>query len=165
VFSQNIHRMLLALPNCGRRSHNYRMSSSISQRAETPGSILCAAGFCGDNTSDLLSQNGATIPGSPPHYVPVDPEICVDKNILVSSTCVSPSWSVRPILFLYYARLLGGTGRPKRPFNRSHGNEEFVRVILKLCKFMVKIKGFGAWSRASTTTPTDATSGVFLQLL
>src|ERR1035441_5723965 len=27
------------------------------------------------------AQNGATIPGSPPHHVPVDPEVRVDKNI------------------------------------------------------------------------------------
>src|ERR1022692_1424498 len=30
------------------------------------------------------AQNGATIPGSPPHHVPVDPEVRVDKNVTES---------------------------------------------------------------------------------
>src|ERR1035437_8779116 len=46
-----------------------------------PPTGLGASGFCREDARYLLTQNGATIPGSPPHHVPVNPEVRVDKNV------------------------------------------------------------------------------------
>ena len=40
-----------------------------------------AAGFCSEDGSNLLPQNGTTIPGGQPDHVPVDSEVGVDKNV------------------------------------------------------------------------------------
>ena len=46
-----------------------------------PTPIFGVNGLRCQDAGDLLPQNWATIPGGPPDHVPVDPEVCVDKNI------------------------------------------------------------------------------------